>query len=893
MGFLNDLFIKTYDGSLKRLLRAVFASKVELNTKQDTINDLSTIRSGAAAGATAVQPSVMNTALVNTVAESGVYDVTVNNSGATFASLNALLSAQNLDTLIPVAKRKGGMSIKYVQSSDNKYVQFRLMATDFSTTESDWQGVDEEPTDGSDNLVKSGGTFNQLYENFGGYTELTPVQTYSNSYITNDGVIRTGGSDKVVAKYDVGGMTQVAVTGLSLNAPNAVLACAYNSSNTLLQYYYKQTGQKYDKVPIQLPANTKYLCIGYTTSYLGGAFSGYAPLSLLKSKFVIFDVSKYNKSNNTPVIYDNLSSAIAAIPEQIRVAGMLIKYIRSIHATYYVDRTDGLTAVPTGTLLNSDPAINDGIYVASQLTAFSNLPSNIGNKVTYYIQVTETSYTKWEITKSSADSSVYTAAKFLLSSNFNNSDFLAVINWQGIDEKPIEQSVNIPTSGGVASSLFDLKSEIAENIAIYNNVISLPANATSIALTLEKGYFYRFHIYRNDSSERLSIYTNTKSGYDAATIKIVGNLLSCESEKIFDFVTDRDSTYLYLMNKNASAISVHFEIVKNVLPKYIDNTVRREDVKQIPVSTNLLSTYTLGTGWSVNDGVFAHSGGNGAIEYDFHTISGKKYVLSLEFADGSNVESGLYAQLGSDANTLVDCYNGSNSMIIGFIGNGQSPKIITSQVLSITNIQFREVVSIENAISIIDYHPINVFASRGEDDITSYWNIAIGSAETLSHSQNSTRNIGLGFRSLENLVTGTRNIGLGTFALHKLIKGNRNVAIGADALWYPNYAQENVVIGYGAANAMNTGMVINENVIIGSRSLPANLSSVTDIVVIGFNAGTAGLSSIANSIVLGYNAKATKSNQCVIGNANVSEFILGNKKLIFNENGTVTWEPVS
>ena len=129
MGFLNDLFIEAYDGSLKRLLRAVFASKVELNTKQDTINDLSTIRSGAAAGATAVQPSAMNTALANTVAESGVYDVTAKNSGATFASLAALLSAQNLDTLIPVAKRKGGMSIKFVHTSDNKYVQCRYMGT--------------------------------------------------------------------------------------------------------------------------------------------------------------------------------------------------------------------------------------------------------------------------------------------------------------------------------------------------------------------------------------------------------------------------------------------------------------------------------------------------------------------------------------------------------------------------------------------------------------------------------------------------------------------------------------------------------------------------------------------------------------------------------------------
>lgn len=71
--------------------------------------------------------------------DGGAYDVTAHNSGATFASLSALLNSENLNTLIPTEIRHGGMSIKFVQSSDNNYVQYRLMATSFSTTESDWQ----------------------------------------------------------------------------------------------------------------------------------------------------------------------------------------------------------------------------------------------------------------------------------------------------------------------------------------------------------------------------------------------------------------------------------------------------------------------------------------------------------------------------------------------------------------------------------------------------------------------------------------------------------------------------------------------------------------------------------------------------------------------------------
>ena len=101
--------------------------------------------------------------------ESGAYDVTANNNGATFASLSALLSSENLSTLIPSAVRCGGMSIRFLQSSDNKYVQYRYMESDANaaatfTDVANWQGVDEQPTVGSVNLVKSGGVANKLAE---------------------------------------------------------------------------------------------------------------------------------------------------------------------------------------------------------------------------------------------------------------------------------------------------------------------------------------------------------------------------------------------------------------------------------------------------------------------------------------------------------------------------------------------------------------------------------------------------------------------------------------------------------------------------------------------------------------------------------------------------------
>ena len=72
------------------------------------------------------------------IASSDIYDVTANNNDTTFSSLSELLSAENLSTLIPTEVRCGGMTIRFIQSSDNKYVQYRLMTSEWSLNESDW-----------------------------------------------------------------------------------------------------------------------------------------------------------------------------------------------------------------------------------------------------------------------------------------------------------------------------------------------------------------------------------------------------------------------------------------------------------------------------------------------------------------------------------------------------------------------------------------------------------------------------------------------------------------------------------------------------------------------------------------------------------------------------------
>jgi hypothetical protein len=78
-----------------------------------------------------------------------IYDVSAknptggSNNDGKWESLSALLSDTNLSTLIPTPVRKGGMSIKFVQSSDNKYVQYILLKNQWSADVADWQGLDE------------------------------------------------------------------------------------------------------------------------------------------------------------------------------------------------------------------------------------------------------------------------------------------------------------------------------------------------------------------------------------------------------------------------------------------------------------------------------------------------------------------------------------------------------------------------------------------------------------------------------------------------------------------------------------------------------------------------------------------------------------------------------
>ena len=63
-----------------------------------------------------------------------VYDIS-KATGQTYETLSDALSGNN----VPPEVREGGMSVRFVHTGDNKYVQYRLLTRTFSTTVNDWQ----------------------------------------------------------------------------------------------------------------------------------------------------------------------------------------------------------------------------------------------------------------------------------------------------------------------------------------------------------------------------------------------------------------------------------------------------------------------------------------------------------------------------------------------------------------------------------------------------------------------------------------------------------------------------------------------------------------------------------------------------------------------------------
>jgi hypothetical protein len=204
-----------------------------------------------------------------------VYDVSAKNPTAgpnndgKFESLSALLSDANLNTLVPTPVRKGGMSIKFVQSSDNKYVQYRLMKNTWSITVSDWQGVDNVPTVLSVNLTDSNGVYDADLVNREGIQK----STYG-LVLDTDNILVSQGKDfieeNIYYSPSSGGFIKSSGKGC-IRFVEVLPSTTYYMSyvNSIVEFnankeYIKHTDKNpYQEVSIITDENTKYLVLNY------------------------------------------------------------------------------------------------------------------------------------------------------------------------------------------------------------------------------------------------------------------------------------------------------------------------------------------------------------------------------------------------------------------------------------------------------------------------------------------------------------------------------------------------------------------------------------------------------------------------------------------------------
>lgn len=233
-------------------------------------------------------------------------------------------------------------------------------------------------------------------------------------------------------------------------------------------------------------------------------------------------------------------------------------------------------------------------------------------------------------------------------------------------------------------------------------------------------------------------------------------------------------------------------------------------------------------------------------------------------------------------------------------------------------------------------------------------NIAIGN-NSLTKMTAGERNIAVGTFALNQLIRGTRNIAIGADAMYRTACAHKNVAIGKAAAGFTHADpsshkyESNTAIGYNALGARAKDY--KDNTAVGANAMGGNIDDAIsrernvavgyeachygekDNVAVGYRADryTKGSNNVAignntgdssetgsnnvligsnakiksgegtwqspvehsNTIVIGANAIAKKSNQVVIGNAQQTEVILlGNKRIIFNSDGTVSWESI-
>ena len=146
-----------------------------------------------------------------------VFDITVYHSNTTYSDLASALGTDGVN--IPPTLRRGGMSVKYVQTSDNKYVQYFLTKDEWSANVSDWEKTNLKDEVNALNDQVNGKQKTTVYATFTAVYQFVELDSVipSGTIVKNSGTVNVGLYDNMTDKHQVG-TNLVAGNSLTIDA---------------------------------------------------------------------------------------------------------------------------------------------------------------------------------------------------------------------------------------------------------------------------------------------------------------------------------------------------------------------------------------------------------------------------------------------------------------------------------------------------------------------------------------------------------------------------------------------------------------------------------------------------------------------------------------------------
>lgn len=387
----------------------------------------------------------------------------------------------------------------------------------------------------------------------------------------------------------------------------------------------------------------------------------------------------------------------------------------------------------------------------------------------------------------------------------------------------------------------------------------------------------------------------------------------------------------------------------------LEGYAKIETVITLFLKADSASEVSVGTGWSgdLANG-YTHTPGNTDSLVLGHTTEDKKYLVTLIFDALS--EGTVSVKIG-DGYPVDPYNGTTTSRIGFISDGGDLTIIPVSSYSGTIQVTLQEITDESSSVESVTITVANFDEGLMVSNISGFWNVAIGpNRNTMGNIVNASRNIGVGYNALRDFISGMQNIGIGTFALSQLKSGRGNIAIGADTYYKRKGGDDNIIIGRacmgGSTDNVNNNVCIgrsageqasgDSNVCVGTL---AGYKATTGCVFIGDSTGynhTGGLNNtfigrnsgktgttktagnwntcigpgtdfennISKSCAVGYNARADKSNQVVLGNysetlgdGTVETKVHGdlvvrgtdgvNRRIVFNQDNSISWEVVS